>query len=323
MEKKRKLLENAVLSIELGIEDYQTGDERRVLSAIRNLYAGVLLLCKHKLWNESPAGTNGSLIHNDLVPKKMNGSVQMVPIKPYRNTVDRKAIKERFRGLGIALDWAKLDELAEIRNDCEHMYMDASPETAKEALSSAMPLIEQLLVDHLGENPVQLFKYGVWEELLENKEVFEKQLKRCRNSFDKVEWKIGILGESVSSARCSLCGSSLIRQENPDNVKFDLMEIICGQCGKSLDREPIFESALTKFTENDVYIAMKDGEWPPLTTCPECYRNSWLADEGCVFCDCAELKCKFCDGIFHADDFNIDDQTCSYCVGKKEKIMRE
>ena len=50
----KELLENAVLSIELGVEDYQTGDERRVLSAIRNLYAGVLLLCKQVLWNESP-----------------------------------------------------------------------------------------------------------------------------------------------------------------------------------------------------------------------------------------------------------------------------
>ena len=47
----KELLENAVLSIELGVEDYQTGDERRVLSAIRNLYAGVLLLCKQVLGN--------------------------------------------------------------------------------------------------------------------------------------------------------------------------------------------------------------------------------------------------------------------------------
>ena len=29
----KELLDNAVLSIELGVEDYQTGDERRVLSA--------------------------------------------------------------------------------------------------------------------------------------------------------------------------------------------------------------------------------------------------------------------------------------------------
>lgn len=61
----KELLDNAVLSIELGVEDYQTGDERRVLSAIRNLYAGVLLLCKQVLWNKSPPGTDGSLIYKD------------------------------------------------------------------------------------------------------------------------------------------------------------------------------------------------------------------------------------------------------------------
>lgn len=47
----KELLENAVLSIKLGVEGYQTGDDRRVLSAIRNLYADVLLLCKQVLWS--------------------------------------------------------------------------------------------------------------------------------------------------------------------------------------------------------------------------------------------------------------------------------
>ena len=72
----------AVLSIELGVEDYQTGEDRRVLSAMRNLYAGVLLLCKQVLWNVSPADTQGSLIYKDLVPRRINGEVgKLVEIK--------------------------------------------------------------------------------------------------------------------------------------------------------------------------------------------------------------------------------------------------
>ena len=38
------LLKNAVVSIQLGLEDFASDDERRIISAARNLYSGVLLL---------------------------------------------------------------------------------------------------------------------------------------------------------------------------------------------------------------------------------------------------------------------------------------
>jgi hypothetical protein len=56
------LLENAIVSMQLGLEDYASEDHRRVLSAARNLYAGVLLLCKEVLRRLSPAGSNDILI---------------------------------------------------------------------------------------------------------------------------------------------------------------------------------------------------------------------------------------------------------------------
>jgi len=34
------LLKNAVVSVQLGLEDFASDDERRVISAARNLYAG-------------------------------------------------------------------------------------------------------------------------------------------------------------------------------------------------------------------------------------------------------------------------------------------
>lgn len=53
----KKLKENSLTSIRLGIEDFkrslnspaQGGDPARALSAIRNLFAGVLLLFKYKI----------------------------------------------------------------------------------------------------------------------------------------------------------------------------------------------------------------------------------------------------------------------------------
>ncbi len=37
------LLKSAVVSIQLGLEDFASEDERRVISVARNLYSGVLL----------------------------------------------------------------------------------------------------------------------------------------------------------------------------------------------------------------------------------------------------------------------------------------
>ncbi|PYD84408.1 hypothetical protein DNF23_54715, partial [Pseudomonas syringae pv. pisi] len=50
---KKKVLDNAVTSIQLGIEDYQlsqgkSGNPHRAVSAARNLFAGVLLLLLFK-----------------------------------------------------------------------------------------------------------------------------------------------------------------------------------------------------------------------------------------------------------------------------------
>lgn len=319
----KELLDNAVLSIELGVEDYQTGDERRVLSAIRNLYAGVLLLCKQVLWNESPPGTDGSLIYKDLVPRKIDGRVLMVPKKPHRNTVDRQQIEERFKELGLNLDWSKLQELARIRNDVEHLFMTVKPAIAKEALASAMPVIEQLLVGHLQEEPAHLFRDGVWKSLLENKDVFDQQQVRCTESFRNMNWEFETLVEAVTELRCSNCGSSLVRQIDSDNQSFEAMEIDCAECGEALDREDVFEAAIGESVASDAYIAMTDGGEPPVTTCPECHRDSWVNGEGCVLCPGADLTCSMCGEEFNPDGFNYDAGMCSYCAWKMDKVMRE
>ena len=55
------LLKNAVVSIQLGLEDFASDDERRIISAARNLYSGVLLLAKEVLRQMSPPGSNDIL----------------------------------------------------------------------------------------------------------------------------------------------------------------------------------------------------------------------------------------------------------------------
>ena len=67
------ILKNAIASIQLGVEDFQSGDERRSLSAVRNLTAGVLLLFKEKLRQLSPAGSDEVLLKKNIRPTPSAG----------------------------------------------------------------------------------------------------------------------------------------------------------------------------------------------------------------------------------------------------------
>lgn len=48
------LFGNAIQSVQLGISDYQANDPKRALSAVRNFYAGALLLAKEVLVRAAP-----------------------------------------------------------------------------------------------------------------------------------------------------------------------------------------------------------------------------------------------------------------------------
>jgi len=43
------ILDNAIQSIQIGIEDYRSDDPRRLLSAVRNVRTGIVLLCEEQL----------------------------------------------------------------------------------------------------------------------------------------------------------------------------------------------------------------------------------------------------------------------------------
>src|SRR5258708_7143764 len=118
-DEKIDLLDNAVAAIQMGVADYEAPDEQRVLSALRNLYARVLLLLKEKLVRESPPDSDDSLIYIDLVPTRAGAGIVWKPSRKNR-TVDFHQIKERFEGLGLTLDWKRLETLRGLRNAAEH-----------------------------------------------------------------------------------------------------------------------------------------------------------------------------------------------------------
>ena len=90
------LLKNAVVSIQLGLEDFASEDERRVISAARNLYSGVLLLAKEVLRQLSPSGSNDILIRiKKKAVKGADGTIRFVG--DGKKTIDRLEIEETFK----------------------------------------------------------------------------------------------------------------------------------------------------------------------------------------------------------------------------------
>jgi hypothetical protein len=133
------LLQNALDAIENGMEDFIGGVERRVSSAVRNIYAGVLLLLKEKLRLESPPSTNGALIFKTLVPERREGQVLMVA--KGRQTVDLDEIRARLSSLNFDVDWARVETLRKLRNDVEHHHAKVPHAVMQQAIADAVVVI--------------------------------------------------------------------------------------------------------------------------------------------------------------------------------------
>ncbi len=63
------IFENAIASIKLGIEDFETGNAARMLSSARNYYAGLLLLAKECLVRAAPDADPMDVIGAKFKPK--------------------------------------------------------------------------------------------------------------------------------------------------------------------------------------------------------------------------------------------------------------
>ena len=310
---EKRLMENAIDSISLGVEDFHSKDSRRVISAIRNTYAGVLLLCKQVLWNASPEGSNGSLIYNDLKLQMVNGKGLLVPKNIYGNTLNRAKIQTRFKELDYKLNWKKFEKLAIVRNQVEHLFIEKDPKFAKEALALAMPIIVELL-ELLEVDPSVEFDMNTWNELLENQEVFDALYEICQKTFDKVEWSSEVLKRSLPFARCKICKSSLIRQKDEENTKSKSIELRCSGCGKFQSKKKVFEKAIDSLFQISIDSddELENVEYIEATMCPYCGYRGWVDNENlCVLCEADVVQCSRCGESFRPSELNED----SICIG--------
>ena len=239
------LLDNAFLSIQLGLEDFAAADERRIISSVRNLYSGVLLLCKEVLRRLSPPGSNDVLIRTRTrAIKDADGSVHLVG--DGKKTIDRFEIEEKFKELRLSVDLSNLKRLAEIRNDIEHLHANHARALIQEALADAMPIIRDVIVRELSEEPYALLGQAAWDALLDQARVFKAEHDACKASFAGIDWESDALADAVKEFRCPHCSSVLVRNDNAEATRPPEMVIFCSKCGEEADVEDLIEAAVVE-----------------------------------------------------------------------------
>lgn len=329
------LLQNAIHSIEVGIEDYEEGEDRRSVSAVRNVYAGIILLLKEKLVRLSPEYDPELLIKKLLVPQK-NKAGDIVFIGKGKKTVDLNDIKTRFENLGVKVDWRRLEEISRLRNDLEHYYTDKSPSLVREILAKSFLIIRDFLTNELGESPVSVIDRDLWPILLGIEEVFSAEQEACKESFEKFHWKYETINQAIRHAKCYFCESSLVQlvqhgpyKDTPAGRPFFsecFTKMRCNSCGEDIDYLPdFFEKCIEEFFYADLYLAATKGGMPPVDDCPECDKNTFVFEEDCcVVCDYKpeHANCARCYNHISLDEQDLNG-LCSYCANLAEKIKRE
>lgn len=313
------LLSNAICSIRLGVQDYQTGTSERILSAVRNVHAGVLLLYKEALRRRSPPGSEDVLIKAVICPK-VDEAGHLVFVGIGKRTVDVFEIRRRFKGLGIRTDWALLERITEARNDLEH-YVPKHTQAGLEGLiATAFNIVSDFVKRELEEDPLTILGEETWQAMLDVSEVYERELAACKSEIEAIAWESDALAAGVSELSCLECGSDLL---HPTVVKGETL-LSCLSCGDTESRDLYVPRAINIALSCSAYSAMKDGGDDPFTTCPECGEETYVMSERrCALCH-AELlhTCERCGSDIPASEMMCAPY-CGYCEHMYQRMLEE
>lgn len=298
------ILSNAVASIQLGIEDYRSEDGRRALSAVRNLSAGIVLLFKERLRQLSPPGSDEVLIKQTIRPTLgHDGSISFQG--GGKKTVDVFQIQERFKSLGITVNWKRFAAVIDIRNEIEHYCSTVPSARLKELLADSFVVLRDFTVGELQLEPVELLGHETWQVLLDVATVYDAELAECRDAMAKVAWRFTQLEQVSTYLRCLHCDSELLKPRESVVDSMSSLVFRCSSCGQDSDFEDIVEAAVSECYFAESYIAMTDGGEPPLATCHDCGRETFLNEIGeCLAC-AASLQyheCVICHASLGPDE---------------------
>ncbi|MGE6660912.1 hypothetical protein ACQKEK_09245 [Pseudomonas sp. NPDC077408] len=306
---KAKVLENAVTSIQLGIEDYELtqgnrGNPLRAVSAARNLFAGVLLLFKYKISTLADSPEHAAyLIYKarKFKPCRIDsGKIEWRPELEKNKTIDVSDIRLHFEGLGIRTDWTAVNALQTCRNDLEHLHLKHPLEDINKFLLDLFPLLRDFITHELSENPAALLG-ATWEVMLKNHEFFA----RNRDETHRQWAKLGVMEHTLELFKtcvCRACGSPLLepnREDIKSEIPFDYSEFRCS-CVACNQTDPFIElmAEALRFAKEDPF-----SEEAVIIDCSGCGAPLFDSIEGyCHLCGHSYQppRCSGCNQILES-----------------------
>lgn len=301
-----KLLQNAVDSIQIGVEDYQSADPRRGMSAARNFFSGILLLAKRALVSAAP-GSDPRLVLAARTRPVSDGSdgVKYVPVGS--QTIDFSELGTRLKEFEIQVDQAALRDLNRIRNEIEHLYTDQPAQAVRAAISKAFPVVADLC--RYLEMPPGVLLGGAWTAMIGVKEMYDAELIKCMETFREISLPSDLL--SGTDWTCPSCGSQLVRQDDPENSDHEQMQATCQACGGQADGAAL----VACLVEEQYGVDGKDGE--TVFSCPECRVDAYVAAAGisrCAYCGNEMGECGLCGCGLTPDNVSWGkEDLCGHC----------
>ena len=308
------LLENAVQAIELGVDDYCCGTHARLLSAVRNIHAGILLLYKEVLRRRSPIGTNDVLMKARAVPRQ-DGDGNVSFVGKGRKTANVWQIKERFTELGIATDWARFGRIHKERNEVEHCYPQLSQKGLERVIADSFVLVRNFVANELKEQPQELLNDSTWKTMLEITEIHQAEKAECAELLECLDWHSEALRRGVLILECANCGSDLLRPDQLSSKFSYESNLQCRSCGETESAESFVPRAIEQSLSSDRYLSVTDGGDTPYVTCPECGQEAYVTDEQrCALCEHeAEQDCAICGTRIPPEEFVLSPY-CAWCA---------
>jgi hypothetical protein len=335
----QKLRVNALTSIRLGIEDFERcqqnlesgGDPARALSAVRNLFAGVLLLFKYKIAiSVDDPNDAASLIFMppEVLPQSDgDGGVEWAPVGKFRaTTIDVGTIKKRFEGFGIEVDWKVIVKLQDCRNHLEHLHPATTLGEVADFVAELFPVLRDFIQTQLDEAPADILGHA-WQTMLLHHNFFVDTRAQCKRAWTEA----GVPGGMepwLDESQCEECASLLL---TPSQAFLDMgasverdeatFEYRCLACGNTDLIAPLIIDTLNKAHDYDP----RDGEEPSIESCLECGHETFMIyEQNCLWCK-AELEyteCWVCEEGLRQDDQH-NDGLCGYHAHTYEKAMRD